>query len=111
MAAVIQGIFALSIAATGWYYMFYSRAAERLAQVEAETINHRRVRLRQVGGFFMLLLGIFFFAGFYSVDQDRPTAAFFVIWTAVCLLVMIVLVLGLADLRLTWRLRRNAGTR
>lgn len=110
-ASLVQGLFALSIAATGWYYMFYSRAAHRLGAIENEAINRRRVRLRQVGGFFMLLLGVCFFAGFYTVDQERPTRGFFIIWTAVCLLVMIVLILGLADLRLTWRLRRGAGTR
>ena len=110
-AAVIQGLFALSVAATGWYYMFYSRAASRLGEIENESLNRRRVCLRQVGGFFMLLLGICFFAGFYTVDQESPTLAFIAVWTAVCVLVMIVLILGLADLRLTWRLRRGTGTR
>ena len=42
-AAVIQGLFALSVAATGWYYMFYSRAASRLGEIENESLNRRRM--------------------------------------------------------------------
>src|SRR5688572_31967441 len=74
---MIQTIFALTVAAAGWYYMFYSQAASRLAGVESETVNRRRVRLRRLNGLMMFLLGIFFFAGFFAVDLDRPTVAFF----------------------------------
>jgi hypothetical protein len=72
---MLQTAFALVVAAAGWYYMFYSQAASRLAGVEGEAVNRRRVRLRRVNGLMMFLLGVFFFAGFFAVDLDRPTVA------------------------------------
>jgi hypothetical protein len=102
----LYGLLALTIAAAGWYYMFYSRAATELGEVEDAGVNLRRVRLRRVGGFFMLLLGIAIFAGFFTVDWDRPTVAFLAVWLGVCFIVLAILVLGIVDLRLTWRLRQ-----
>ena len=102
----LHGLLALTIAAAGWYYMFYSRAASELAEVEGAAINLRRVRLRRVGGFFMLLLGVGIFAGFFTVDWDRPNVGFVAVWLGVCFNVLAVLVLGIVDLRLTWQLRQ-----
>ena len=59
-------IFSLLVAAAGWYYMFYSRMAEKLAPIEEQQINRRRSRLRRIGGFFMFLLAVFLFAGFHT---------------------------------------------
>ena len=105
---VMPAIFSLWVAAAGWYYMFYSRAAGRLAGIEDDRLNLQRVRLRRVGGFVMLLLAVFFFAGFHSFDLDRPpTSTFFFVWLVVFLLLGMVLLLGLIDLRLTMKLRKR----
>ena len=102
---MIQTIFALTVAAAGWYYMFYSQAASRLAGVESEPVNRRRVRLRRLNGLMMFLLGIFFFAGFFAVDLDRPTVAFFVVWLIAMFLLLAIVVLAVIDVRLTLKLK------
>jgi hypothetical protein len=99
--------FSLLTGAAGWYYLFYSRAATRLAQVEDQALNLRRQRLRQVGGFVMLLLAVGLFAGFNSVDPATSASAFVLIWVSVFLLLLLVVVLAMLDLRLTWRLRNR----
>jgi peptidoglycan/LPS O-acetylase OafA/YrhL len=103
----IPAIFALAVAAAGWYYLFYSRAAGKLAGLEAERLNRRRVRLRRLGGGMMVLMGLCFAVGFYSFDRSAPPAGFVFIWAAVLLLMAMIVVLGLVDLRLTMRLRRE----
>jgi len=102
-----SGLLALSVATTGWYYLFYSKAATGLAGIEAAAANLLRVRLRRVGGFFMLVLGVLFFAGFFAVDQEHPTPAYLAVWLGVFLVVMIIMILAMVDLRLTMRLRRG----
>jgi hypothetical protein len=72
-------------------------------------MNVRRVRLRQVNGFVLLLLAVALFAGFNTVDWERPTRAFLWVWTSVLVLLGVVVVLGLADLRMTWKLRQRRG--
>jgi hypothetical protein len=103
-------IFSLFIAAAGWYYMFYSRAANRLSSMEDAHINAMRVWLRKINGLLMFLLAISFFAGFFAVDLDHPTHMTAIVWLAVCGLVLALLALGLVDLRLTWRLRNSQRT-
>jgi hypothetical protein len=100
-------MFSLFVAACGWYYMFYSRAANRLSGIEDTSINTMRVWLRRINGLLMFLLAICFFAGFFAVDLDHPTRATAIVWLAVCGLVLALLALGLVDLRLTWRLRHS----
>ena len=99
----IVDIFSVLTAAAGWYYIFYSRAAQRLEAVESRRINVQRIRLRRVGGVAMLSLGILFFAGFQTV---RPTP-FIVIWVAVVVLLAAIVVLALIDLRLTYKLQQS----
>ena len=70
----LAGIFALLTGAAGWFYLFYSRAAHRLAGIEDQRLNARRVALRRVGGVAMLLLGGFFFAGFYAFEDPHADA-------------------------------------
>src|SRR5438477_523722 len=41
---------ALLIGIAGWYYLFYSRAAEKLAGVESQRLNRLRASLRRAGG-------------------------------------------------------------
>lgn len=103
----LPGIFSLLVAAAGWHYLFYSRAATKLVQVEDQATNLRRARLRRIGGFSMLILGVLFFAGFYSVDAKHSPAAFVAIWICVFALLFLVVFLALIDVRLTARLRRS----
>jgi 4-amino-4-deoxy-L-arabinose transferase-like glycosyltransferase len=104
---VFSTIFSLLVAAAGWYYMFYSRAVANLSGIENESLNRRRQRLRRIGGFVMFVLAIALFAGFHSVDSSTSAQAFVLVWLAVFLLLLTVLLLAMADLRLTWKLRRG----
>ena len=103
----LAAAFSLVVGAAGWYYLFYSRAAENLAGVEQQAINRRRVRLRRLGGVAMLLLAVGFYAGVVTVDSERSPAAFLAIWLGVLLLLGLIVLLGLIDLRLTLKLRRQ----
>ena len=106
----LAGIFALLTGAAGWFYLFYSRAAHRLGGIEDERLNARRIALRRVGGVAMLLLGGFFFAGFYAFeDPNRTPTAFLAVWLTVFALLVALVVLALIDLRLTRQLRRRAS--
>jgi hypothetical protein len=100
---VVADIFAGLTAALGWYYLFYSRAAGKLEGVEAERINHRRVRLRRTGGAIMMLLGVLFFAGF----QELAAVPFILVWIGVMLSLLAIVALALIDLRLTWGLQQS----
>lgn len=102
---LIPGMFSLLVLAAGWYYIFYSNAAKRLEGIENQRLNQLRVRLRRAGGLSMMLLAVVFYAGFYSIEPTRPLFA--VLWLSVILLLMIVVILGLIDLRLTRRLREQ----
>ena len=104
----LAGIFALLTGASGWFYLFYSRAAHRLAGIEAQRLNERRVAMRRVGGVAMLLLAGFFFTGVYGLDEQAwsPFTLMFV-WLAVFVLLLAVVVLAMIDLRLTRKLRRR----
>lgn len=104
---MLQTVFAFLVAVAGWHYMFYSRSAGGLMGLESPAANRFRVRLRRLGGLGMFLLSVFFFAGFHAVDADRPTAAFFLVWATVLLLIMTIVLLAAVDLVLTVRLRRN----
>lgn len=99
---VLADILAVFTAAVGWYYMFYSRAAGRLDEIESERINRRRIRLRRVGGGVLMLLGILFFAG----SQELSAVTYLVIWSGVMLLLLVIVILALIDLRLTWQLQK-----
>jgi len=102
---VFCAIFSFAVAAAGWYYMFYSRAASRLSGIEHAHINSVRVWLRRVNGLLMFMLAVCFFAGFFAVDIEHPTKIAAYVWLAVCGLVLALLALGLVDLRLTFKLR------
>jgi hypothetical protein len=109
---LLAGIFALLTGAAGWYYLFYSRAAQRLSLIEDQRLNDRRIALRRVGGVVMLLLGGMFFAGFAAFDDPYLTPGRFLgIWLTVLGLLVLIVVLALIDLRLTYRLRRLSRTR
>ena len=44
----LPAIFALLVAAAGWYYLFYSKAAIGLRGIEDDRQNRLRVRLRRL---------------------------------------------------------------
>jgi hypothetical protein len=105
----LPGIFALLVAAAGWFYMFYSRAAHRLAGIEEERLNRRRIFFRRTSGFAMVALGACFYAGYYATDPTQ--VAFALCWSMVLILMMTILLLGIIDLRLTRRLREQQRRR
>jgi UDP-N-acetylmuramyl pentapeptide phosphotransferase/UDP-N-acetylglucosamine-1-phosphate transferase len=113
VAEYLPALFALVVGAAGWFYLFYSRAATNLGEVEDPALNRRRIRLRRVGGFLMLLLAVAFTAGFYTFTGETESGAlrnelgFMLAWLAVLVLLGSIVVLGLIDLRLTMRLRRR----
>ena len=105
MRQFLPAIFSLLVAAAGWFYMFYSRAAQTLGEFEQDQRNLRRIRLRRVGGFMMFCLAIAFFIGFQPYIEASRTA-FLGVWMLVMFLLLAIVVLGLIDLRLTWQLRK-----
>lgn len=111
MSEYLAAILALLTAIAGWFYLFYSRAAQRLENVEDERINRKRIHLRRGGGLVMLLLSVFFFAGFFTVDSQESAEAFLLVWLAVFVLLGTIVVLALMDLRLTLLLRQNREKR
>lgn len=100
----LPGIFALLVAAAGWYYLFYSQAALRLHGVEDPARNRLRVRLRRVGGVVIMLLAATFYAMFVMLRRERFAAAG-VLVMIVMFLMGAVMVLGIVDLRLTRKMR------
>ena len=103
----LSTVLALLIGIAGWYYLFYSRAAEKLAAVEAHRLNRLRVWLRRAGGVVQLLLAPLFFAGFHTVDPSDDPEAFVGIWVCVMALLGLNVVLAAVDVGLTWKLRRQ----
>lgn len=84
--------------------MFYTHAAESLASVEATNVNRRRVRLRRIGGFAMILLALLFYYGVNAIEHRNATAAAWFLFAVLTLMVFII-ALALYDLRLTNRIR------
>lgn len=107
MNPVLAGIFALVIAAAGWFYLFYSKAAQNLQGIEEEAINRRRVILRRMGGFSMILLAMAMYIGVAGFDWEQHKLGFVLVWIAVMILVFVITVLALIDLRLTKQLRER----
>src|SRR6201999_3220414 len=101
----LSAIFALLVATAGWYYMFYSRAAQKLSGVEGAAANLQRVRLRRVNGFAMFLLAVCVFAGFWTFEPDKAPGPWLLVWLVAIVLGFVVGVLGLVDGRLTGELR------
>ena len=101
----LPGIFSLLVLASGWYYLFYSRAARRLQGIEEGSLNRFRVGLRRFNGVVMMLLAVAFYAAVYTVPPGSPHLP----WILMCnlLLLAAMLVLALIDTQLTRRLRRK----
>ena len=107
----LLGIFAFVVMASGWYYLFYSRAAERLGRFEGEPVNVTRIRLRRVGGLVIMGLGAALYVGFYGVQWDPPTRAFMTVWLLVFFLLAAAVMLAMVDVHLTRKLRRTLSER
>ena len=103
----LSTVLALLIGIAGWYYLFYSRAAEKLAGVESHRLNRLRVWLRRAGGLVLLLLAPVFFAGFHTVDPRDNPEGFVGVWACVMGLLGVNVLLALVDVGLTWKLRRQ----
>ena len=103
---ILAGILALLIAAAGWYYMFYSRAAQNLSAIEGGDVNRRRVILRRINGFLMCALAVVFYIGVAALAR-RDIKLFAGMMFAVLALMAALLVFGLIDLRLTHALRKQ----
>ena len=104
--AYLPAILSLLTGVAGWFYMFYSRAAQRLGAVEEQRLNNRRIRLRRVGGGVMLSLAALMYVGWYAVGLDQPRL-FAGVWLMVFVLLATLSLLALIDMRLTLRLRRR----
>jgi hypothetical protein len=100
----LPAVFALLVAAAGWYYLFYSPAAVRLGGIETDPANQKRIRLRRINGIVMMLLAVAFYAVGYTVSEPQP---FLLLLVSIILLLAVMMYLALADLRLTAKLRRN----
>jgi len=103
----LTSIFSLLVAAAGWYYMFYSRAALKLSPVEGEHRNRLRQRFRQANGFVMFLLAVALYAGFNTVDPQVSAQTFLTVWFCVFVLLLVIVLLAMVDVRMTWRLRHH----
>jgi drug/metabolite transporter (DMT)-like permease len=103
-------IFALLVAAVGWYYLFYSQAAQRLERVEDQRNNRIRGVLRRVNAIIMLLMAVGIALGTLQFERLTPEQ-FVLTWAGVMVLLFVVVVLALIDVRLTWKLRRTLRER
>jgi hypothetical protein len=106
--ALFSAVFSFAVAAIGWYYLLFSRAAGWLDGVEAHPDNRLRAALRRCGGACMFLLGVCFFALIRLVNLNSPGAKAAGLLLAVLLLLATMTLLAAADLRLTWKLRRRS---
>jgi hypothetical protein len=103
----LAAILSILTGVAGWYYLFFSKAADQLADLEDQRLNRRRNRLRRVGGGVMLLLAVGLYVGFYAADDRTNPWLFVIVWSAVMILIVLLVVLALLDVRLTYRLRAN----
>ena len=106
MSALVD-IFALACGVAGWFYLFYSKAATKLASFESPAKNTLRIRLRRLCGAAMVLLGAALYAGFNVIDDRRYPAIYLAVWMASMLLLLLIVGLVAADIRLTKAIRRK----
>jgi hypothetical protein len=99
--------FALLVAAAGWYYMFYSQAAQRLAAIEDPVLNHRRVRMRKLCGLAMTLLAVCFSLLIWTIEPKTSPISAILLLSAVFVLLAVVIYLALLDVRLTRQLHEK----
>lgn len=106
----LPAIFSLLVAAAGWYYLFYSKAAHRLHGIEDERLNRLRVRLRRTCGLVIICLAVAMYAMLSALEHERYTEGGWWLLAVMALLLASVL-LALIDIRLTARMRRERESR
>jgi peptidoglycan/LPS O-acetylase OafA/YrhL len=107
MSAVFVDIFALFCGIAGWFYLFYSNAARRLAGIEPAADNLLRNRLRRLCGASLVLLAAAIYAGFNAIDEHRHPGLYLTVWMAAMVLLLIICALVATDIRLTHKLRQK----
>lgn len=107
MPHALAAAVALLTGIAGWHYLFFSKAAARLAEVEDRALHRMRLWLRRAGGVTMLALALMLYAGAYVVDDKTQKQAFLVVWLGVVALLGLLILLALIDLRLTWKIRHR----
>jgi hypothetical protein len=55
----------------------------------------------------MILLALGLYLGTYAADEHLRPTLFIAVWSAVMILILLLVVLAVLDVRLTYRLRRN----
>lgn len=106
----LAGIFAVLVGIAGWFYLFQARGGAGLECIEGQRRNRWRSRLRRVGGLAMLMLAGLFYIAFRltPTTPDQPVHRWLALaWLGVIALLGIVIALGLIDVLLTHRLRRD----
>ena len=98
----------LLVGIAGWYYLFYSRAAHRLGEIEGNVVNRRRVRLRRANGLMLIVLAALLYVGTHGIDPRERPRAFVIVWLSVMFVLIGVVALALMDIRLTHNLRRRS---
>jgi cytochrome bd-type quinol oxidase subunit 2 len=106
MQSLLTDLFSLSCVLAGWYYLFYSKAAARLAKLEETALNARRIFLRRICAIVLILLGAAIFTAKIAQDRSHPAASL-ACWLAVLILLAAVIALAWADMRLTLKLQRK----
>jgi hypothetical protein len=108
----LVNILSLMVAGSGWYYLFYSRAAHRLVKIEDRRINLSRIRCRRASGALLSVMGILIFVGSQRrFEAETHPRAYMLIWLGVMLLLLVIVVLALIDLRLTLKLHQERRRR
>ena len=97
----LTAILAVLTGVAGWFYLFYSKAAAGLGGIEQRQSNRRRVRLRRLNGFVLIVLAVLLYAGTYAVDEHKHPGVFVAVWLGATALLGGVVLLVLADVRLT----------
>src|SRR5437762_10789584 len=104
-AGFLPAALSFLVGVAGVFYMFFSKAASNLSSIEAPVENQRRSHLRRANGVVMLALAVAIAFGSYGFDVEHPHEGFLLVWVAAMILLFVFVVLALADVRLTMRLR------
>jgi hypothetical protein len=109
---LVVNILSLTVAASGWYYLFYSRAAHRLEKLEDRRLNLARIRCRRAAGGLLSIMGILMFIGAQrQAEPEHHPRTYIAIWMGVMALLLVIVILAMIDLRLTLKIRQEQQRR